>query len=488
MSGASRDLGTVHNWFVTITRALEASMRPDAISDFRLTVKQAHLGQPIELSEQAISRFVHPFQWMLEHVGHTGIPLTGAGYLPPAVVSRAMTELGWDEHWHGKANREVQSAPVLTIRQSMHTLKLLHRRKGMLLTTPLGRKLTGDPHGLWDLLARSITQTQTEVETRAWEFFLLSIACQSSHTRGGHEAAIAHGLWSIGWVERDGEPIPAKYVFELIREPWRTLHWLGAFTTRTSATGWSAPTETMIAFARYCLRLTDETDSQDPPAPDILADPGVRDIFSAFGVVHKPGMAADLMKELAPLLAAEGIDLAHGEALDLPELNAALSRAVERSNFERFNASGDHRTKAMLVLRATSEAFAENDHTLVDVVIDGVHPEPGVDGDPSIAHVIGLSLGLLDTWYTAAELGQALARTRIAKWHSPARTAATDIIALARKGRAFDSIQSLHGKYNGLVILHGSVLAVAAALQSWAEAEHITVRELGQMHLTEPNQ
>jgi hypothetical protein len=46
----------------------------------------------------------------------------------------------------------------------------------------------------------------------------------------------------------------------------------------------------------------------------------------------KPGMARELLRELAPLLAEEGIDAGNIDAPDLQTLQAAMSRAVERRN------------------------------------------------------------------------------------------------------------------------------------------------------------
>ena len=54
--------------------------------------------------------------------------------------------------------------------------------------------------------------------------------------------------------------------------------------------------------------------------------------MAAAGIVHKPGMAAEVLKELAPFLADEGIDLSEPVDVDLDTLNAALSRATDRYN------------------------------------------------------------------------------------------------------------------------------------------------------------
>lgn len=202
------------------------------------------------------------------------------------------------------------------------------------------------------------------------------------------------------------------------------------------------------------------------------------------GITHQPGLAGEVLHDLAPLLAGEGIDLNETADVDMATLNAALARAVERSNMERFTPVGAQRAGALTVLRLTAEAIDEGSIGIASTVINGLQPEP--DGDkPSIAHVIGVSLGALDTWHTDPDLQTVLRATRVPAWEKRGRAAATDILALARKGRAFDAIGSLHRRHNGLSILHGGILAVTGSLQAWAAAENRTVRELGQQALAD---
>lgn len=204
------------------------------------------------------------------------------------------------------------------------------------------------------------------------------------------------------------------------------------------------------------------------------------------GIVHRPGMANELMQELAPLLAADGIDLNAPLTVDLATLNEAIGRAVERSNFERFVAVGENRTYALTVLRLTAEALAEGSMHVVEVVVHGLEPEPGDGGKPSIAQVIGVSLGMLDTWHRDPSIATVIAKARPPKWNRQANSAAADVLALARKRRAFDSIAALHGKHNGLAILEGGVLAVAGTVHAWAAAENKSVRDMVAAVLVEP--
>ena len=53
-------------------------------------------------------------------------------------------------------------------------------------------------------------------------------------------------------------------------------------------------------------------------------------------IQFKPGIAKETLRELAPLLAEEGIDVDNIDVPDLDSLQAAMNRAVERHNMTRF--------------------------------------------------------------------------------------------------------------------------------------------------------
>ena len=96
---------------------------------------------------------VRPYVWLLDRAGDEGIRLTRAGYLPPAHVEAAATELGLLEDWMGKGNREIQTLPVLHLRETATKMGLLRKHRGTLLFTAAGRKLRTDPVSLWSHLA-----------------------------------------------------------------------------------------------------------------------------------------------------------------------------------------------------------------------------------------------------------------------------------------------------------------------------------------------
>jgi hypothetical protein len=193
-------------------------------------------------------------------------------------------------------------------------------------------------------------------------------------------------------------------------------------------------------------------------------------------IVHKPGMADALMQEVLPLLAAEGIDLNDPETFDLETLNGALGRAIERRNFDLTVATGEPLRYARTVLRIISEALDEGHRGLAEALLWSIEPEPTDAAKASVGQVIGVSAGVADSWHGDQKLIDALARVVIPDWENQGKAAAADILALARKGRAFDSIGALHRRHSGLAILEGGALVVAGSVIAIAKAQDRDVR------------
>jgi len=77
--------------------------------------------------------------------------------------------------------------------------------------------------------------------------------------------------------------------------------------------------------------------------------------------VHAPGMADDIRRELAPILAEDGIDLDDPDGIpDMEMLQAALDRVVERRNMALFTPVDEARQLALTMLRLCVEAIVEN--------------------------------------------------------------------------------------------------------------------------------
>jgi hypothetical protein len=98
----------------------------------------------------------------------------------------------------------------------------------------------------------------------------------------------------------------------------------------------------------------------------------------------KPGLADEMLRELAPLLAEEGIDVDNIDVPDMETLNRALSRAAERRNMELFSPVGPTRDIAVEALRLIVNAILDGDTVLAGSLLDRVQPE---SPDNSVATV-----------------------------------------------------------------------------------------------------
>jgi hypothetical protein len=199
-------------------------------------------------------------------------------------------------------------------------------------------------------------------------------------------------------------------------------------------------------------------------------------------VEHKPGLAKEMLRELAPLLAEEGIDVDDIDVPDLETLQAAMNRAVERHNMELFSPVGQAREYAVTTLRLVVDAVAENNTTLAAAILDSVPPEAPPDGkSATVAGCTGVALGLLDEWLSGhhpnapADLTQ---HTTLPAGHWVGERAATDILTLASKRRAFRSLHRLIVQQGGRHVLYGSTLALAAAALAWSRYTGTPIIEL----------
>jgi hypothetical protein len=194
-----------------------------------------------------------------------------------------------------------------------------------------------------------------------------------------------------------------------------------------------------------------------------------------------PGLGEQTMRELAPLLAEEGIDIDNIDVPGLDTLQAALNRAAERHNMTRFTPAGQARDLAVTTLRQVIDALADGDTTLAAAILAQVQPDSPGNTAATVAACIGVALGLLDDWLSGADphapddLGR---RTRLPAGHWRGERAATDILVLARKGHAFSSLDTLIARQGGEHVLYGSALTLTAATQTWAATTSTPVRDI----------
>ena len=230
---------------------LVQTVRDSAVRrDLRRLAGAAMAGKPPTIDAATAARMVRSYAWLLDRVGDDGIRLTGAGYLPPAHVEAAVTELGLLESWMGKGNREVQTLPVLHLRETATKMGLLRKNRGMLLLTARGRKLRSDPVALWWHLAeRMPVKSADHCETQAGLIWLLAVAAQAPDPG----EITSRALNGIGWMCGDGTPLDVHNGAIAAWDTREVLRRLGGMTDAPGGYGAETPNVAGVNFARAAV-------------------------------------------------------------------------------------------------------------------------------------------------------------------------------------------------------------------------------------------
>lgn len=114
-------------------------------------------------------------------------------------------------------------------------------------------------------------------------------------------------------------------------------------------------------------------------------------------------MADEMLRELAPLLAEEGIDLSDDHVPDLKTLQAALGRAVERRNFELFGPVGATRQSPSTSCAWSWTRSCPATAGTAGQLLEQVQPESPDNTAATVSSCIGIALGLLDDTESATD-------------------------------------------------------------------------------------
>lgn len=145
-----------------------------------------------------------------------------------------------------------------------------------------------------------------------------------------------------------------------------------------------------------------------------------------------------------------------------------MNRAVERRNMQLFTPVGPNHDIAAATQRLVAQAILAGDTVLTGALLVQVQPESPDNSVATVASCIGIALGLLDDWLsgqhhsTSTGLAQ---HTRLPTGHWTGQRAATDILVLASRGKAFLSLDKLLVRQGGHQVLPGS--ALAATISAW---------------------
>lgn len=218
---------------------------------WRQLLRSARLDDPVLIDTDTAAAAVWPYAWLLERVGDGGITLTQAGYLPPAHVEAAFTELEFDKMWTGAGNREDLTYPVLHLRQSAQQVGLLRKHRGRLLATTRGKTLRSDPVGLWWHLAERTPVASAD--RSVYDAGLLYLAALAAETTDNIETIVAELLDALGWMGGDGSPITEQSAAAATSDVKDTLRRLGFLCARSGPDRRKPPTRNAVDFARAAL-------------------------------------------------------------------------------------------------------------------------------------------------------------------------------------------------------------------------------------------
>ena len=161
---------------------------------------------------------------------------------------------------------------------------------------------------------------------------------------------------------------------------------------------------------------------------------------------------------------------------DEAEFTAAMEQAGIVHNAALVTPFGPRREQSVQVLREFAVALASGDEYGASLVLNEVEPDESAEL-PAISHVIGTGLMLLDEWHTDARLKKALAKARVPRWDRPSQAAGREILALARRGRAFAKVDDLIGRHAGLAVYEGAALVVAGSVMALSAYRKVSVAQ-----------
>ena len=193
------------NWHPAVGNLIDRA-GGSVLSPIAAVITRATAG-PWHLDDAQVESAVHRYRYLLATIG-SGIKLTAAGYLPPRIVETLYRDLGMDDGWWGKGNREDQTYPVMALRESATAIGLLRKSRGQLLPTKIGQQLIDDPRGMLGHIASRLPLGRAH-EKDAGLLALLSTAAGIVGDVARAEAAEA--MADIGWRVLDDNTEWATY-------------------------------------------------------------------------------------------------------------------------------------------------------------------------------------------------------------------------------------------------------------------------------------
>lgn len=213
-------------------------------------VTDAALIEPIDVSEEEATRATAVFATFLRHV-RGGIRLTAAGYLPPASVTALMKDLDPEQRWFGTATRELQTAPLLALREVMTGLGLVRKYQGEVVVTKQGARLVESPVELWHYLAARLPAEKPGPANDVGLLLLLLVAAGEGRFGRQIDGLLDQMAAMIGVEVTGGNPhLPAA--LSIVWDTRKVLEWVGSgklLARSNDHAAFASPTARLLARA-----------------------------------------------------------------------------------------------------------------------------------------------------------------------------------------------------------------------------------------------
>jgi len=169
------------------------------------------------LLSQAANRLLHPIPppshldshletvtWFFAWIGD-GIQLTGAGYLPTAMVRSGAERFGWDKGWSSDPpQKESDSRELMALHEFLRDAGAIRHRTGSAKVTAIGKRMMGDPTYTWRSLAASLGWDEWSSAVTEVYALLLLLLLDSKNDQDSVNEAATELLGESGWRATDG--------------------------------------------------------------------------------------------------------------------------------------------------------------------------------------------------------------------------------------------------------------------------------------------
>ena len=190
----------------------------------------------VPVPQPPTSGALRPLAGMLDVVREP-VPLTAAGYLPPATVEAVLDATGLAGEVQGSSRREVDVRQVRLLRDAAHRLGLLRVHRRTLSLTPRGRAAATGAQSLAAAVAAGWFPSRRTGDVVAREVVTTVLAAGRTPEPPQAAALVLEVLREEGWRVGD-VPVPLPAAEAVTWQAWRDVRAVGLASSRGTDRAW----------------------------------------------------------------------------------------------------------------------------------------------------------------------------------------------------------------------------------------------------------